>query len=84
MRTSSITDADFVGSCTEVATTVTAKLDVTADGGVYVTGSEVVLLKVPQPLPGQPVPESVHVTFGLAAFETAALTCSVASARTTV
>jgi hypothetical protein len=53
-------DADFVGSATEVAFTVSTAPGVVigALGGVY----KPVALNVPHGAPLQPVPESAHVT----------------------
>lgn len=56
------TDADFVLSAAEVAVTVTARLDETDAGALYVTEVAVTLLSVPHALPVHPLPESNHMT----------------------
>jgi hypothetical protein len=56
------TVADFVASVTDVAVSVTDRFALTGDGAVYVTPVVVTLPSVPQALPVQPVPATVHVT----------------------
>jgi hypothetical protein len=84
VSTLSVIDAVLVASCTDVAAMVTKKLSVTPGGGVYVTGFTVLPLRLPQLLLEQPVPDMLHVTPEFEAFETVALICRVASARSSV
>ena len=55
-------DFAFVESDAEVAVTVTFILDVTDAGALYVAAVAVVLLKVPQADPLQPVPDMLQLT----------------------
>jgi len=58
-----VADADFVGSATEVAVSVTVGGAGTAAGAVYLPwAGPVVAPNVPQVAPVQPAPESDHVT----------------------
>jgi hypothetical protein len=60
--TTTFADADLVVSVTEVAVTVTVRLDVTEAGVLYVAVVLVVLVKLPQALPEHAAPETAHVT----------------------
>jgi len=59
--TTTVHVADLLVSAAEVAVTATVRAEETDDGGVYVAAL-VVVLKVPQAFPLQPVPETLQVT----------------------
>jgi len=61
----------FVGSATEVAFTVTVEGEGTAEGATKWP----VLLIVPQALPEQPVPDTLHVTAVFEVASTSAVNC---------
>jgi hypothetical protein len=60
--TTTAVDIDFDVSAADVACTVTAMFAETDAGALYVTAVAVLLLKVPQALPEQPVPDMVQLT----------------------
>jgi hypothetical protein len=55
-------DCDFDVSAADVACTVTVMFAETDAGALYVTAVAVLLVKVPQALPEQPVPDTLQVT----------------------